>query len=151
MEYSYQFRIYPTEEQKVLMAKTFGCCRYVFNYFLNRRKTTYKETGKGCSKARKNMKTQNRIRALREDRDLRQIDVSQATGIDQKTLSNYETGRTRPDSEALILLADFFHVSIDYLVGRTVASITTDKEIVSAIEGVQRQLESIKLYLSDRC
>ncbi len=97
------------------------------------------------------MKTQNRIRALREDRDLRQIDVSQATGIDQKTLSNYETGRTRPDSEALILLADFFHVSIDYLVGRTVASITTDKEIVSAIEGVQRQLESIKLYLSDRC
>lgn len=97
------------------------------------------------------MKTQNRIRALREDRDLRQIDVSQATGIDQKTLSNYETGRTRPDSEALILLADFFHVSIDYLVGRTVASITTDKEIVSAIEDVQRQLESIKLYLSDRC
>lgn len=97
------------------------------------------------------MKTQNRIRALREDRDLRQIDVSQATGIDQKTLSNYGTGRTRPDSEALILLADFFHVSIDYLVGRTVASITTDKEIVSAIEGVQRQLESIKLYLSDRC
>lgn len=97
------------------------------------------------------MKTQNRIRALREDRDLRQIDVSQATGIDQKTLSNYGTGRTRPDSEALILLADFFHVSIDYLVGRTVASITTDKEIVSAIEGVQRQLESIKLYLSNRC
>ena len=97
------------------------------------------------------MKTQIRIRALREDRDLRQIDVSQATGIDQKTLSNYETGRTRPDSEALILLADFFHVSIDYLVGRTVASITTDKEIVSAIEDVQRQLESIKLYLSDRC
>lgn len=97
------------------------------------------------------MKTQNRIRALREDQDLRQIDVSQATGIDQKTLSNYGTGRTRPDSEALILLADFFHVSIDYLVGRTVASITTDKEIVSAIEGVQRQLESIKLYLSDRC
>lgn len=49
MEYSYQFRIYPTEEQKVLMAKTFGCCRYVFNYFLDRRKTTYKETGKGLS------------------------------------------------------------------------------------------------------
>lgn len=49
MEYSYQFRIYPTEEQKVLLAKTFGCCRYVFNYFLDKRKTTYKETGKGLS------------------------------------------------------------------------------------------------------
>ena len=36
----------------------------------------------------------NRIRDLREDRDLRQIDVARATGIDQKTLSNYETGKT---------------------------------------------------------
>ena len=49
MEYSYRFRIYPTKEQEVLMAKTFGCCRYVFNYFLNRRKTVYKETGKDLS------------------------------------------------------------------------------------------------------
>ena len=38
----------------------------------------------------------NRIRDLREDRDLRQIDVSNATGIDQKTLSNYETGKKIP-------------------------------------------------------
>ena len=36
----------------------------------------------------------NRIRDLREDLDLRQIDVAKATGIDQKTLSNYETGKT---------------------------------------------------------
>ena len=35
----------------------------------------------------------NRIRDLREDMDLRQVDVAAATGIDQKTLSNYETGR----------------------------------------------------------
>ena len=61
----------------------------------------------------------NRIRDLREDRDLRQIDVALATGIDQKTLSNYETGKTNPDSSALIRLADFFHVSIDYLLGET--------------------------------
>jgi putative transposase len=33
MEYSYKFRIYPSEEQKDLIAKTFRCCRYVFNYF----------------------------------------------------------------------------------------------------------------------
>ena len=48
----------------------------------------------------------NRIRDLREDRDLRQIDVANAVGIDQQTISNYETERTRPDSEALIRLAD---------------------------------------------
>ena len=55
----------------------------------------------------------NRIRDLREDHDLRQIDVARATGIDQKTLSNYETGKTNPDSDAILLLADFFHVSTD--------------------------------------
>ena len=49
MEYSYRFRLYPTEAQEELMAKTFGCCRYVFNRFLDRRKTAYKETGKGLS------------------------------------------------------------------------------------------------------
>lgn len=61
----------------------------------------------------------NRIRDLREDRDLRQIDVANAVGIDQQTISNYETERTRPDSEALIRLADYFGVSIDYLLGHT--------------------------------
>lgn len=60
----------------------------------------------------------NRIRDLREDMDLRQVDVAQATGIDQKTLSNYETGKTNPDSATLVKLADFFNVSIDYLVGQ---------------------------------
>ena len=55
----------------------------------------------------------NRLRELREDRDLRQVDVSYYVGIDQKTLSNYETGKTNPDSQSLIKLADFYNVSID--------------------------------------
>ena len=50
----------------------------------------------------------NRIRDLREDLDLRQIDVANATGIDQKNLSNYETGKTNPDSYSIIKLAEFF-------------------------------------------
>ena len=61
----------------------------------------------------------NRIKDLREDADMRQIDLANAVGIDQRTISNYETGKTYPDSFALIKLADYFHVSIDYLVGRT--------------------------------
>ena len=46
MEYSYKFRLYPTREQENLMQKTFGCCRYVYNYFLSERKTSYEQTGK---------------------------------------------------------------------------------------------------------
>ena len=40
---AYKYRIYPTEEQKVLFAKTFGCCRFVYNWALNLKNTAYKE------------------------------------------------------------------------------------------------------------
>ncbi|MEE0958340.1 MAG: helix-turn-helix transcriptional regulator [Ruminococcus sp.] len=86
----------------------------------------------------------NRIRDLREDMDLRQIDVAKATGIDQKTLSNYETGKTNPDSYALIQLADFFHVSIDYLVGRLNIDIKDNKEIQNRLTSIQMEIENIK-------
>ena len=35
MEYTYSFRIYPNDNQKVQLAKTFGCCRFIYNYFLD--------------------------------------------------------------------------------------------------------------------
>ena len=46
MEYSYKFRIYPTKTQEIQICKTFGCCRYIFNHFLDERITSYKATGK---------------------------------------------------------------------------------------------------------
>lgn len=89
----------------------------------------------------------NRIRSLREDMDLRQIDVANATGIDQKTLSNYETGKTNPDSYALIKLADFFEVTIDYLVGRTDNNFKSRSDARKKIENIQRDLEELKIFL----
>lgn len=44
-----KYRIYPTEEQKILLAKTFGCCRWVYNYFLELRNTLYEEEKKSIS------------------------------------------------------------------------------------------------------
>ena len=87
----------------------------------------------------------NRIKDLREDMDLRQIDVANATGIDQRTLSNYETGKTNPDSYALIRLADFFGVSIDYLVGRTGGR--RKKEITMRLDEIKQELEDVKKLL----
>lgn len=46
MNRAYKFRIYPTEEQKVMLAKTFGCCRFIYNKMLEEKITEYKETGK---------------------------------------------------------------------------------------------------------
>lgn len=93
----------------------------------------------------------NRIRDLREDRDLRQVDVSEAIGIDQRTLSNYETGKTNPDSFAIIKLADFFGVSTDYLLGRTNNNTIDATDIVKKIDKLQDELSEIsndirKLY-----
>lgn len=85
--------------------------------------------------------SRNRIRDLREDRDLRQADVAEATGIDQRTLSNYETGKTSPDGFALIKLADFFGVSIDYLVGRTDMPKSTPEELIRELETAQRLID----------
>ena len=42
MEHSYRFRIYPTREQTVQMQRTFGCCRFVYNYYLAKRIDAYK-------------------------------------------------------------------------------------------------------------
>jgi putative transposase len=47
---AYKYRIYPTQEQKVLLAKTFGCSRWFYNYALNLTNETYKTTGKGLSR-----------------------------------------------------------------------------------------------------
>ena len=46
MEYSYKFRLYPTPEQERQIHWTFGCCRYIYNYFLAQRMTEYTATGK---------------------------------------------------------------------------------------------------------
>ncbi|WP_214797345.1 IS200/IS605 family element RNA-guided endonuclease TnpB [Exiguobacterium sp. s5] len=46
---AYKFRIYPTREQEVLIAKTIGCSRFVFNHFLAKWEETYEATGKGLS------------------------------------------------------------------------------------------------------
>lgn len=40
---AYKYRIYPTDEQKVLFAKTFGCCRFVYNWGLNMKIEAYKQ------------------------------------------------------------------------------------------------------------
>ncbi len=60
-----------------------------------------------------------RIRDLREDRDLTQKQIAQMLGISQNTYSQYEIGVLNYPVDALIKLADFYQVSVDYLLGRT--------------------------------
>ena len=60
-----------------------------------------------------------RIRDLREDSDLTQMQIAQAINVTQRSYSYYETGNRCIPVEMLIRLADYYDTSIDYLVGRT--------------------------------
>ena len=58
------------------------------------------------------------IRNLREDRNLRQKDLAAMLNVSQNTYSQYETGVIELTASTLIKLADFYDVSVDYLLGR---------------------------------
>ena len=60
-----------------------------------------------------------RIRDLREDRDLKQEDLAKLLNCTQACYSNYENGRRDVPTEVWETLADFYQVSVDYLMGRT--------------------------------
>ena len=49
MERAYKFRLYPNRSQRELISKTFGCSRFVYNYFLSRKIELYKSTGESLS------------------------------------------------------------------------------------------------------
>ena len=68
---AYKFRIYPNDEQKILLAKTFGCVRMVYNHWLNRRIRQYKKnktniTYTVCAKEMAEMKKTEEYAFLRE-------------------------------------------------------------------------------------
>ncbi|GAA6503913.1 XRE family transcriptional regulator [Butyricicoccus sp. AM28-25] len=60
-----------------------------------------------------------RIRNLREDADLLQKDLAQLLNCTQVCYSNYEMGKRDIPTDVLIKLANFYHTSIDYLLGET--------------------------------
>ena len=62
---------------------------------------------------------ENRLKQLRKSRGYTQISVQMQTGIEQALLSKFENGERIPPTETLLRLADFYNVSIDYILCRT--------------------------------
>jgi len=60
-----------------------------------------------------------RIRDLREDKDLTQAQVGRAINVPQRTYAYYESGQRMIPPQVLCALADFYQVSVDYLLERT--------------------------------
>lgn len=59
----------------------------------------------------------SRLKKARENTGFTQREVTKETGINQPTIARYETGTLEPDIEKLGILADFYGVSVDWLLG----------------------------------
>ena len=64
------------------------------------------------------MQKYQRIRELREDADLTQKQVGEAINVPQRTYAYYESGQRMVPPQVLCALADFYNVSVDYILGR---------------------------------
>lgn len=82
---AYKAVLYPNTQQKVLIAKTLGCCRYVYNYFLNERITVYKESGRSVSFSEQ----QNRLPAMKKSEDTKWLSEVDSTAL-QGSLRNLQ-------------------------------------------------------------
>lgn len=63
------------------------------------------------------MRFGERLKELRIERNMSQMDLALATGISQSAIAKWELGKTEPTATALILLAKFFDESVDFLLG----------------------------------
>lgn len=59
------------------------------------------------------------LKKLRLQKKKTQLNVQLETGIEQALLSKYESGKRIPPTETLMVLADYYDVSMDYIMGRT--------------------------------
>lgn len=67
-----------------------------------------------------------RLRELREAKGLKQKDIADFLGIDRSTYTKYESGSNQPSIEMLFKIADFFDVSLDFLLRRNASSNDVD-------------------------
>ena len=63
------------------------------------------------------MRFQERIKELRMQKNMSQMDLAVATGISQSAIAKWELGKTEPTASAIIALAKFFGETADYLLG----------------------------------
>jgi transcriptional regulator with XRE-family HTH domain len=90
----------------------------------------------------------NILKELRKSHNLSQEDVAKALNTTVTTISRYESGEREPNLEKLCMLADFFNVSLDYLLGReqTVNNIKNSEIVyyLDRLESLEREITEIK-------
>lgn len=89
-----------------------------------------------------------KLKKLREEKGLKQADIAEMLGVSRTTYTQYETEKSEPDLKTVAKLADFFEVSVDFLLGKT--SIRTPIETIAAHhdgdEFTEEELEDIEAF-----
>lgn len=99
----------------------------------------------------------NRIAALRAEKGIRQIELAQTLGVSQGTLSTWENGKYEPDIATLNKIANYFDVSVDYLLGRDIdfslyggADASIDDDLMSEVSAFAKYAKAQKNKASSR-
>ncbi|RKI36739.1 XRE family transcriptional regulator [bacterium D16-51] len=71
----------------------------------------------------------HRLRALRQEKNLTQTELAKKMNVAKTTIASYEQGKNEPNLSMLIKIADYFNVSIDYLLGNSDGRIISDQEL----------------------
>lgn len=91
-----------------------------------------------------------RIKELREKNNMTQKDLSKIIGVTDRSIGYYESGQRVPPPDILDKLAEFFSVSVDYIMGRTDNSNFKDSSIGAAKTGKRsdaKELQSLEEYI----
>ncbi len=88
----------------------------------------------------------DRIRCLRENAGIKQIDLAKTLNVGNSTLSQYETNQRVPSDEIKIKIAQHFEVTTDYLLGRT----DHPKEIINNVAPVKYPRNTVKIPIYGR-
>lgn len=80
-----------------------------------------------------------RLKELREEYALTQTQLAKELGFAQRTISNWENNISDPNIQTLIILSNYFHVTIDYLIGKDQAVLTEENSIEN-ISNEEREL-----------
>lgn len=92
----------------------------------------------------------NRIRDLREDADLKQTELAEIVGISQKSLSRYEREETEIDGKTAKKIADYFRVTLEYLLGYSNNPTGEDFTKGMTQEEIQKMKEYKELLIAKR-
>lgn len=93
-----------------------------------------------------------RLKALRKSKGLSMKELGRLFGLSESTISLYESGKRQPDNETILKIADFFDVSVDYLLGReekeTPSYTEEERKLFGLIEQLtDAEVEELSNYL----